>query len=72
MSAKITTQYGHSIPPAPRHSVTVHIGGWDTIEKFGTDPRAVIASWKTGYPRIKLHQDIGSVRLPNTPSRWCG
>ncbi|CAG9989462.1 unnamed protein product [Clonostachys byssicola] len=58
MSSKITTPFGEAVPPAPRHSVTVHMGGWDTVEKYGTDSSAVIAHFKNAYPRMRPHRDI--------------
>ena len=61
MSAKITTPFGHPVPPAPRHSVTVHMGPWENAEKYGADSRSVIASFKNAYPRMKPHKDIASV-----------
>ncbi|KAJ4216123.1 hypothetical protein NW757_014676 [Fusarium falciforme] len=64
MPAKITTPFGEAVPPAPRHSVTVHMGGWDTVEKYGSDSSTVIPHFKNAYPRMKPHRDIVQV------SRW--
>lgn len=62
MSAKITTPFGEAVPPAPRHSVTVHMGGgWDTVEKYGTNSSSVISLFKNAYPRMKPHRDIAQV-----------
>ncbi|KAJ4176278.1 hypothetical protein NW767_015410 [Fusarium falciforme] len=58
MPAKITTPFGEAVPPAPRHSVTVHMGGWDTVEKYGSDSSTVIPHFKNAYPRMKPHRDI--------------
>lgn len=66
MSAKITTPFGHAVPPALHHSVTVHMGTWQNVEKYGADSRSVIASFKNAYPRMKPHQDIASV----SPANW--
>ena len=63
MSAPITTMFGEAVPPAPRHSVTVHMGSWDTVEKYGADSSAVIPHFKNAYPRMKPHRDIVEVRL---------
>lgn len=63
MSAPITTMFGEAVPPAPRHSVTVHMGSWDTVEKYGTDSSTVIPHFKNTYPRMKPHRDIVEVRL---------
>ncbi|RKU42517.1 hypothetical protein DL546_003794 [Coniochaeta pulveracea] len=62
MSAKITTPFGEAVPPAPRHSVTVHMGGgWDTVEKYGTNSSSVISLFKNAYPRMKPHRDIAQL-----------
>ncbi|RFU24206.1 hypothetical protein B7463_g12135, partial [Scytalidium lignicola] len=58
MSAKITTKFGHAVPPAPRHSVTVHMPGWQNVEKFAADSRSVITTFNNAYPRMKPHKDI--------------
>ncbi|OAX84021.1 hypothetical protein ACJ72_01618 [Emergomyces africanus] len=63
MSAKITTRFGEAVPPAPRHSVTVHMPGWDNIEKFGDNPPSVIETFKNSYPRMKPHQDIAALAM---------
>ncbi|KAH8810783.1 pyridoxal phosphate-dependent transferase [Xylogone sp. PMI_703] len=60
MSAKITTKFGHAVPPAPRHSVTVHMPGWENIEKYAADSRAVIATFDNVYPRMRPHKDIAA------------
>ena len=65
MSAKITTPFGYPVPPAPRHSVTVHMGPWENAQKYGADSRSVIASFKNAYPRMKPHRDIASVSTIN-------
>ncbi|POR35848.1 Uncharacterized protein TPAR_03951 [Tolypocladium paradoxum] len=61
MSAPITTQFGDAVPPAPRHSVTVHMPGWANAERFGADSSSVIAAFKNAYPRMKPHPDIISL-----------
>jgi cystathionine gamma-synthase len=61
MSAKITTQFGHAVPPAPRHSVTVHMPTWQNVERYGADSASVIATFKNAYPRMKPHKDIADV-----------
>lgn len=61
MSVKITTPFGHAVPPAPRHSVTVHMPTWQAIQTFIANPVKVIASLKNVYPRMKPHQDIVEV-----------
>ncbi|EXJ70720.1 uncharacterized protein A1O5_05710 [Cladophialophora psammophila CBS 110553] len=64
MADRITTAFGHAVPPAPRHAVTVHMPGWQTVQKYGADPRSVIATFHNAYPRAKPHRDI--VNLANT------
>jgi cystathionine gamma-synthase len=61
MSAKITTQFGHAVPPAPRHSVTVHMPTWQNVERRGANSASVIATFKTAYARMKPHSDIADV-----------
>ncbi|PHH91476.1 hypothetical protein CDD83_315 [Cordyceps sp. RAO-2017] len=56
--AEIKTRYGEAVPPAPRHSVTVHMPGFETAEKFGSDPASVVSTFKNVYPRMKPHRDI--------------
>lgn len=66
MSLKITTPFGEAVPPAPRHAVTVHMGGWDMVEKYGADSSKVIPLFKNAYPRMKCHRDILQVSDANT------
>lgn len=63
MSTKILTELGHAVPPAPRHSVTVHMGKWDTAEKYVADSASVIATFQNAYPRMKPHRDIANVGI---------
>lgn len=65
MAAKITTPLGHAIPPAPHHSVTVHIPGWQNAERYGSDPDSMIDTFDNAYPRMKAHKDIESVSSPH-------
>ncbi|KAK5939891.1 hypothetical protein PMZ80_008273 [Knufia obscura] len=58
MSVKISTPFGQAVPPASRHSVTVHMPGWANVERYGQDSRAVIATFDSAYPRMKPHKDI--------------
>ena len=67
MSARITTGFGEPVPPAPAHSVTAHMGGWDVVERYGDDPKMVIAEFKNAYPRMRPHKFIVQVRLCLTP-----
>lgn len=64
MSAKITTEFGQAVPPAPRHAVTVHMGyEWENAVQFAVDPPSVIAKFKNTYPRTRPHRDIVQVSL---------
>ncbi len=63
MANRITTPFGQAVPPAPRHAVTVHMPGWQSVQKYGADPRSVIATFSNAYPRAKPHRDIASVGL---------
>ncbi|KAK8928047.1 putative cystathionine gamma-synthase [Metarhizium anisopliae] len=71
MSAKITTEFGHAVPPAPRHAVTVHMGSeWSNAVEFGADALSVVAKFKNAYPRTKPHGDI--VQLSEAVLRGIG
>lgn len=62
MSARITTEFGQAVPPAPRHAVTVHMGPeWENAVQFGADPPSVVAKFKNTYPRTRPHRDIAQV-----------
>jgi cystathionine gamma-synthase len=61
MSAKIDTLPGYAVPPAPRHAVTVHMPGWQMVERYSIDSRSVIKTFHDAYPRAKPHRDIDKV-----------
>jgi cystathionine gamma-synthase len=62
MSARITTEFGQAVPPAPRHAVTVHMGAeWANAVKFGADAPSVVAKFKNTYPRTRPHRVIAQV-----------
>jgi len=61
MSAKIQTLWGYAIPPAPRHAVTVHMPSWETIVRFAERDPALMASFKSMYPRMMPHKDVKEV-----------
>ncbi|KAI8675698.1 hypothetical protein NCS57_00471700 [Fusarium keratoplasticum] len=62
MSARITTEFGQAVPPAPRHAVTVHMGpGWENAERFGADSASIVAKFKNTYPRTRPHRDIAQL-----------
>ncbi|PVH75697.1 PLP-dependent transferase [Cadophora sp. DSE1049] len=76
MSTKVATQVGHPVPPAPRHSVTVHMPTWKDVENFAEDPAAAVATYKNTYPRMAPHRDIGELseavlQLLGTPDQGC-
>lgn len=66
MSARITTPFGEAVPPAPRHSVTVHMGSWDTVKEYGADSSKVVPRFKNAYPRMRPHRDIAQVGRHHT------
>ncbi|WAO96922.1 Hypothetical protein NCS54_01461700 [Fusarium falciforme] len=62
MSARITTEFGQAVPPAPRHAVTVHMGSeWENAVRFGADSASVVAKFKNTYPRTRPHRDISQL-----------
>ncbi|KAI1477592.1 PLP-dependent transferase [Daldinia eschscholtzii] len=63
MSRKITTRPGYAVPPAPRHSVTVHLPTWENVEKYGSDSSTFIANFHNAYPRMKPHRDIADLSV---------
>lgn len=67
MSLKITTGMGQPVPPAPRHSVTVHMGDWAAAECFADGLATESAQLKNGYPRLRPHNDIVQVRDLKVP-----
>ncbi|OCK82085.1 cystathionine gamma-synthase, converts cysteine into cystathionine, partial [Lepidopterella palustris CBS 459.81] len=58
MSAKIETPSGHAIPPAPRHSITVHLPKWSSVLRFVERDPTLMATFKSMYPRMMIHRDI--------------
>ncbi|MCJ1247551.1 hypothetical protein MMC30_004765 [Trapelia coarctata] len=58
MSTKIQTLWGDSIPPAPRHAITVHMPSWETVVRFAERDPALMASFKKMYPRMIPHSDV--------------
>jgi cystathionine gamma-synthase len=64
MRPKIETATGYPIPPAPRHSVTVHWPGWDNWAKVRDRHMypTLMSEFHSIYPRVKVHADITEVR----------
>ena len=63
MTPKIQTAHGYALPPAPRHSITVHCPGWEIATKIRDihlHP-GLLNEMHSMYPRIKIHQDIQEV-----------
>ncbi|KAF2152245.1 PLP-dependent transferase [Myriangium duriaei CBS 260.36] len=58
MAAKITTEFGHAVPPASHHAVTSHMPGWHIVEQYSNDPPSVAAMFYDAYPRLKQHRDV--------------
>ena len=66
MTPKIQTVSGYAIPPAPRHSVTVHFPGWENAIKIRDRHLhpTLLSQLKSFYPRVMIHADVAAVRLP--------
>lgn len=61
MSTKIQTEFGHALPPAPRHAITTHVPTWKVIEQFRDRDPELMRSFKSMYPRFWIHPDIATV-----------
>ncbi|KAI0451114.1 PLP-dependent transferase [Xylaria acuta] len=61
MSSRITTGLGQAVPPANRHSVTVHMPTWADVERYGQDSAALAATFQNVYPRMRPHDDIANL-----------
>ncbi|KAI1130569.1 PLP-dependent transferase [Nemania abortiva] len=61
MSPRITLGFGEAVPPANRHSVTVHMPTWADVENYGEDSAALIPNFKNVYPRMRPNDDIGNL-----------
>jgi cystathionine gamma-synthase len=69
MTPKIQTAKGYGIPPAPRHSITVHWPGWEAgtrMRDIKKNP-GILQEMHSMYPRVKIHQDVVEVRSPPAP-----
>ncbi|KAF7974585.1 hypothetical protein HWV62_11854 [Athelia sp. TMB] len=55
---KILTEFGTALPPAPRHSITVHAPGWQTVLRLMDLDPTLFMSFKSMYPRMIIHRDI--------------
>lgn len=67
MSIKIETEIFCGIPPAPRHSITTHMPGWDVLLRFMERDPTIMTSFKSMYPRMMPHKDIKEV-YPTLPA----
>jgi cystathionine gamma-synthase len=67
MTPKIQTAKGYAIPPAPRHSVTVHYPGWEAATRMRDIKKdsSILQELHSMYPRVKIHRDIVEVRPPH-------
>jgi hypothetical protein len=61
MLAKIQTAAFYAIPPAPHHSITVHLPGWPNLLRFLDRDPEIMGSFKSMYPRMIPHQDVKEV-----------
>ncbi|KAJ8128599.1 hypothetical protein O1611_g5036 [Lasiodiplodia mahajangana] len=70
MSAQITLGLGQAVPPANRHSITVHMPTWADVERYGEDSASLIANFENVYPRMRPNDDIA--RLSSATLRHIG
>lgn len=61
--APILTPAYHAVPPAPRHSVTTHMPGWQFLLEFLEFKPEFFDRFKSMYPRIVFHADVKEVRF---------
>ncbi|KAF4472873.1 PLP-dependent transferase [Fusarium albosuccineum] len=57
----VDTPWSHSLPPAPRHSVTSHMSGWKALVKLSERDPAHLSKIVSIYPRILLHKDCAQL-----------
>ena len=61
MAPKILTEQYGPIPPHPRHAVTVHVPGWESLLGFMKRDVVFLRGLKSMYPRMMVHRDIKEV-----------
>jgi len=65
MAEPIQTPPFGATPPFAKHSVTVHMPGWDNLLRFSDREPEIMAKFKSMYPRMFLHRDIVEVSFLN-------
>ncbi|KAI1742720.1 PLP-dependent transferase [Xylaria scruposa] len=70
MSPQITLALGQAVPPATRHSITVHMPTWADVERYGEDSTTFIANFQNVYPRMRPNDEIA--RLSSAILRHIG
>ncbi|KAH9211864.1 pyridoxal phosphate-dependent transferase [Leptodontidium sp. 2 PMI_412] len=58
MSAKLQTPSMGSLPPHPRHAITVHMPGWANMLRLMEKEPGFVQSATSFYPRIVPHKDV--------------
>ncbi|KIX93390.1 uncharacterized protein Z520_10809 [Fonsecaea multimorphosa CBS 102226] len=58
MALEVQTPHGTALPPAPRHAITVHVQGWQSVVRFRDGDPELFKSLKSMYPRFVLHRDV--------------
>ena len=56
-----TTEFGHSIPPETKYSITTNARGWDTAVRFREGDMAVLQRVVHLYPRFGPRQSVAEV-----------
>lgn len=52
MPFTITTEFGHALPPEPRHAITMHCHGWAAALRFRDGDPTLVGLIKSTYPRF--------------------
>ncbi|TVY45888.1 putative cystathionine gamma-synthase [Lachnellula subtilissima] len=58
MSAKIQTEFGCAVPPAPRHAITFHLPLWSNLLRFVARDQELLGQLKSVYPRMMMNKDV--------------
>ncbi|KAE9372478.1 PLP-dependent transferase [Stipitochalara longipes BDJ] len=62
MAAPLQTEWFGPIPPAPRHSITIHLPLWSNMVRFMDKDPELIKQFTNFYPRIVPHKDVKELR----------
>ncbi|KAH7333352.1 pyridoxal phosphate-dependent transferase [Rhexocercosporidium sp. MPI-PUGE-AT-0058] len=58
MSTKLQTPHLGSLPPHPRHAITIHMPGWASMLRLMERDPSFIQATTSFYPRIVPHKDV--------------